>query len=134
MLGSPHPLAPTTAQAYATDTEVVTTSISSIFRYYIASLTDSYKDLRERLGNIVVGWKKDKTPVLLSEGEYLVKITHETLHQKIYAAIENLISKGMLANPITLKNYFENDSNLADLDGHEYLVKVTKFSTSLRQS
>jgi len=58
----------------------------------------------------------------------------DPMHQKIYAAIENLISKGMLANPITLKNYFENDSNLADLDGHEYLVKVTKFSTSLRQS
>ena len=58
----------------------------------------------------------------------------DPIHQKIYAAIENLISKGMLANPITLKNYFENDSNLADLDGHEYLVKVTKFSTSIRQS
>ena len=58
----------------------------------------------------------------------------DPIHQKIFAAIENLISKGMLANPITLKNYFENDNNLADLDGHEYLVKVTKFSTSLRQS
>ena len=33
----------------------------------ILALTDSYKDLRERLGNIVVGWKKDKTPVLAKE-------------------------------------------------------------------
>ena len=33
----------------------------------ILALTDSYKDLRERLGNIVVGWKKDKTPVFAKE-------------------------------------------------------------------
>ena len=59
---------------------------------------------------------------------------YDPIHQKIFAAIENLISKGMLANPITLKNYFENDKNLIELEGHEYLVKVTKFSTSLRQA
>ena len=33
----------------------------------ILALTNSYKDLRERLGNIVVGWKKDKTPVLAKD-------------------------------------------------------------------
>ena len=33
----------------------------------ILALTDSYKDLRERLDNIVVGWKKDKTPVLAKD-------------------------------------------------------------------
>ena len=48
--------------------------------------------------------------------EVSLKIDHtkfyDPIHQKIYAAIENLISKGMLANPITLKNYFENDKNL----------------------
>ena len=59
---------------------------------------------------------------------------HDPIHQKIFHAIENLIAKGMLANPITLKNFFENDKNLIDLEGHEYLVKLTKFSTSLRQS
>ena len=59
---------------------------------------------------------------------------HDPIHQKIFHAIENLIAKGMLANPITLKNFFENDKKLIDLEGHEYLVKLTKFSTSLRQS
>jgi len=59
---------------------------------------------------------------------------YDPIHQKIFLAIENLISKGMLANPITLKNYFENDKNLIELEGHEYLVKITKFSTSLRQA
>ena len=38
----------------------------------------------------------------------------------------------MLANPITLKNYFENEKD--ELNIPEYLVKITKFSTSLRQS
>ena len=59
---------------------------------------------------------------------------YDPVHQKIFAAIENLISKGMLANPITLKNYFENDNSLAELGGHEYLVKLTKFSTTIRQA
>ena len=57
---------------------------------------------------------------------------YDPMHQKIFAAIENLIFRGMLANPITLKNYFENEKD--DLNVPEYLVKVTKFSTSVRQA
>ena len=57
---------------------------------------------------------------------------YDPMHQKIYNAIESLIYKGMLANPITLKNYFEDEKD--DLDVPEYLVKITKFSTSIRQA
>ncbi len=57
---------------------------------------------------------------------------YDPMHQKIYNAIENLIYKGMLANPITLKNYFEDEKD--DLNVPEYLVKITKFSTSSRQA
>ena len=57
---------------------------------------------------------------------------YDPLHQKIYSAINNLIYKGMLANPITLKSYFENEKD--DLDVPEYLIKITKFATSSRQS
>ena len=32
---------------------------------------------------------------------------YDPMHQKIFSAIEKLIYSGMLANPITLKNYFE---------------------------
>ena len=56
----------------------------------------------------------------------------DPMHQKIFEAIENLIYKGMLANPITLKNYFEDEKD--DLNVPEYLVKITKFSTSVRQA
>ncbi len=57
---------------------------------------------------------------------------YDPMHQKIYNAIESLIYKGMLANPITLKNYFEDEKD--DLNIPEYLVKITKFSTSIRQA
>ena len=57
---------------------------------------------------------------------------YDPMHKKIFAAIEKLIYGGMLANPITLKNYFENEKD--DLNVPEYLVKITKFSTSSRQA
>ena len=57
---------------------------------------------------------------------------YDPMHQKIFGAIEGLIYKGMLANPITLKNHFEGEKD--DLNVPEYLVKVTKFSTSSRQA
>jgi replicative DNA helicase len=57
---------------------------------------------------------------------------YDPMHQKIFAAIENLVYKGMLANPITLKNFFENEKD--ELNVPDYLVKVTKFSTSSRQA
>ena len=57
---------------------------------------------------------------------------YDPMHQKIYGAIESLVYKGMLANPITLKNYFEDEKD--DLNVPEYLVKITKFSTSVRQA
>ena len=57
---------------------------------------------------------------------------YDPMHQKIFGAIDKLISGGMLANPITLKNHFENEKD--ELNVPEYLVKVTKFSTSSRQA
>jgi replicative DNA helicase len=57
---------------------------------------------------------------------------YDPMHQKIFGAIESLIYKGMLANPITLKNYFKDEKD--DLNVPEYLVKITKFSTSTRQA
>ena len=58
----------------------------------------------------------------------------DPMHAKIFEAIEKLISRSLLANPITLKNYFEKEQGLQELGGQEYLVKITKFSTTVRQS
>ena len=57
---------------------------------------------------------------------------YDPMHQKIFGAIEKLIYSGMLANPITLKNHFENEKD--EINIPEYLVKITKFSTSSRQA
>ena len=51
----------------------------------------------------------------------------DPIHRKIYEVIENLNNKGMIANPITLKNYFDNDSGLSEVGGVDYLVKLNKF-------
>jgi replicative DNA helicase len=68
------------------------------------------------------------TPILSAQKFF------DPIHVKIYEIIEKLIAKGLLANPITLKNYFENDEGLKELGGQEYLIKITKFSTSVKQA
>jgi len=40
----------------------------------------------------------------------------------------------MIANPITLKNYFENNNNLNEIGGIDYLVKLTRYSSSIKQA
>ncbi len=55
-------------------------------------------------------------------------------HIKIYEVIETLNNKGMIANPITLKNFFEKDNMLNEVGGTEYLVKLTRFSGSTKQA
>jgi replicative DNA helicase len=68
------------------------------------------------------------SPILDSQKFY------DPIHVKIFQTIEMLISKGLLANPITLKNYFENNEGLKELGGQEYLINITKFSTSVKQT
>jgi len=59
---------------------------------------------------------------------------YDPAHIKIYEVIESLNNKGMIANPITLKNFFEKDDMLSEVGGTEYLVKLTRFSGSAKQS
>ena len=59
---------------------------------------------------------------------------YDPAHIKIYEVIEILNNKGMVANPITLKNYFEKDDMLNEVGGTEYLVKLTRFSSSTKQA
>ena len=59
---------------------------------------------------------------------------YDPAHNKIYEVIETLNNKGMIANPITLKNYFEKDNMLNEVGGTEYLVKLTRFSSSTKQA
>ncbi len=80
------------------------------------------------LGSILVSNEifDDISPIINS-GNFF-----DPMHQKIFSAIEKLIFGGMLANPITLKNLFENEKD--DLDIPDYLIKITKFASSSRQT
>ena len=98
-------------------------------------LKDSFKELPNNIeaeqaviGSILVSNEIfDEINLILSNNNF-----YDPIHQKIFSAIENLIFRGMLANPITLKNYFEDEKD--DINVPDYLVKVTKFSTSIRQA
>ena len=59
---------------------------------------------------------------------------YDPIHIKIYEVIESLNNKGMIANPITLKNYLEKNQGLEDVGGVEYLVKLMRFSSSVKQA
>ena len=101
----------------------------------LSVVKDSFKELPNNieaeqavLGSILVSNEIfDEINTIISNINF-----YDPMHQKIFSAIENLIYKGMLANPITLKNYFENEKD--EINVPEYLVKVTKFSTSSRQA
>ena len=61
-------------------------------------------------------------------------IFYDPAHVKIYETIQDLNNRGMIANPITLKNFFEKDDMLNEVGGTEYLVKLTRFSASTKQA
>ena len=61
-------------------------------------------------------------------------VFYDPAHVKIYDVITSLNNKGMIANPITLKNFFEKDNMLNEVGGTEYLVKLTRFSGSPKQA
>ena len=71
----------------------------------------------------------DETSQILNTASF-----YDPAHQKIYDVIKTLNNKGMVANPITLKNFFEKDNLLKEVGGVEYLVKLTRFSSSVRQA
>ncbi len=73
---------------------------------------------------------------IIDEVSIIIKshMFYDPAHIKIYETIEYLNNKGMIANPITLKNFFEKDNMLNDVGGTEYLVKLTRFSGSIKQS
>ncbi|MDX1975339.1 MAG: replicative DNA helicase [Rickettsiales bacterium] len=48
----------------------------------------------------------------------------EPLHQRIFEAIHKFHNKGLIANPVTLKHFFDQDAALADIGGGAYLAKL----------
>ena len=100
----------------------------SIVKNQFKELPNNIEAEQAVIGSILVNNEMfDEISVIIENSNF-----YDPMHQKIFESIENLIYKGMLANPITLKNYFEDEKD--DLNVPEYLVKITKFSTSIRQA
>jgi replicative DNA helicase len=45
-------------------------------------------------------------------------------HGRIFDACSKLIQRGTIANPVTLKNYFEQDDALVEIGGTQYLARL----------
>ncbi len=48
----------------------------------------------------------------------------EAVHGRIFAAVARLIERGQIANPVTLKNLFDQDGALAEIGGAAYLARL----------
>jgi replicative DNA helicase len=46
------------------------------------------------------------------------------IHARVFAAIERLVERGQIANPVTLKHQFDGDEALADAGGAQYLARL----------
>src|SRR5229473_1129095 len=53
------------------------------------------------------------------------------VHGRIYTAIGKLIERSQIANPITLKNLFDQDGALAELGGAQYLAKLAESAVTI---
>src|SRR5579862_414359 len=53
------------------------------------------------------------------------------VHARIYAAIGKLIERGQLANPVTLKNLFDQDGALAEIGGAQYLTRLAESAVTI---
>ena len=55
----------------------------------------------------------------------------DSMHAKIFEVISKLITRGHVADVITLKSYFEQDGTLDDVGGIKYLIKLADSATPL---
>lgn len=55
----------------------------------------------------------------------------DTTHRKIFEVMAKLISKGHIADVITLKSYFEQEGTLNEVGGFPYLVKLADSASPL---
>jgi len=55
----------------------------------------------------------------------------EPVHERIFDAALKLIERGQIANPVTLKQYFDRDDALADVGGAQYLARLAGAATTI---
>ncbi|MBY0355370.1 MAG: replicative DNA helicase, partial [Rickettsiales bacterium] len=53
------------------------------------------------------------------------------VHQRLYASILRFHDRGQIANPVTLKHFFDQDASLAEMGGGEYLARLASAAVSV---
>ena len=53
------------------------------------------------------------------------------VHGRIYEAVQRIVEKAQIANPITLKAFFDNDEALAEVGGAGYLAKLAASAATI---
>jgi replicative DNA helicase len=53
------------------------------------------------------------------------------VHARIYGAVEQLVERGQIANPITLKTFFEKDEALLEIGGADYLARLASSAATI---
>ncbi|AIF81931.1 replicative DNA helicase [endosymbiont of Acanthamoeba sp. UWC8] len=95
--------------------------------------------LREQPSNVEA--EQGLLGALLNNNEHINKVAdfliadhfYLPLHKKIYENIIKFIEKGLVANPITLKNYLEKEEALQEsgIKSFDYLVKLAASATTI---
>jgi replicative DNA helicase len=55
----------------------------------------------------------------------------DAVHGRIYAAIGRLVERGQVADPITLRDYFDKDDALEEVGGSQYLIQLATSVVSI---
>lgn len=56
---------------------------------------------------------------------------YQPVHMRIFEAIQKYVDKGMIANPVTLKPYFDKDEALAAVGGATYLARIATMAGAI---
>ncbi|SET01620.1 replicative DNA helicase [Oceanicella actignis] len=56
---------------------------------------------------------------------------YDPVHQRIYELIASRVNKGMLATPVTLKAFIEQDEGIREIGGAEYLLRLAGAAVSV---
>lgn len=82
---------------------------------------------RELLGALLIN-----NDVMTQIGD-IIEAEHfyEPVHQRIFEAVQKFNDRGQIANPVTLKQYFDQDAALADIGGAQYLVKLAAEASAI---
>ncbi len=55
----------------------------------------------------------------------------DAVHGRIFDACTKLIERGQVANPVTLKGFFDQDAELEDIGGAQYLARLAASSVTI---